>query len=467
MRVIIMMFITFFMAANAHALLLCEDSTHSFSGNALSGDYLALTYKTQGFDQTIVQVVDLSSRKVIYEKKIQSPGDIAVRPGLWQHYLLYQTRQSIVRVDLTSGNEESVEGIMFGLTSDGHLVTDTSIIDIAKLEETFKWDRKILVPQIIIGNAIVFSRDDERTHNLAGFEAFSTFGASLFRVYEDDPHNVKLPGDRSSTIRGFPLPVFRYAEGRWFLDLLDENGGTIVSHSLEQMKVPVKREGGGEKNWLHNFKVLEGAGGVSLVTFSVLAEGNDRTPSFFYFLIDSNGHILRTFSDLHDVCARFGPDDELIMISSETGSQRDFTLSQCDSLGNIHSRTQLPSFVKDCKNLWIIDGDEILVEPAQNLLAKFSLKTGALTGIYTYPLVYVAEIAAIHDGNAWVFTNPRFRSSNPPVKGANLEPFQLSSSGWFDIELTSLASRTQAILERYIPALASARNSGQTSPSRR
>jgi len=116
-----------FLTTTAAALQLDPQPGESLLESAQEGTYLALTYKSQEFSAINIRVVDLQTGSIVYQNQEPYPQSNLIHPAIFENYLVYMTRNEIVRVDLTTGQEQIRPGSIQGLTSNGTLVTEDEL----------------------------------------------------------------------------------------------------------------------------------------------------------------------------------------------------------------------------------------------------------------------------------------------------------------------------------------------------
>jgi len=437
-------------ATVTQALQLDPQPGESLLDSAQEGKYLAMIYKSQGFSAVNIRVVNLETESIVYQSQQPYPQSNLIQPVIRENFLVYMTRDEIVRVDLSTGQEQTMPGGIREVTDDGTIVTEDGLVDIATWAVTAEYDPKLYTPQLVLDNLIIFSVKDIETHNPAGYQALSSGGQVMWTLAVASPTQVHLPSDQHSTIRSFPLPVFRYdLDGRWHLEFLDRSGRMMQSHLLTDLDIHVLQEEGREKNWLHNFKVMDDRAGRQILSFRLFTDQGGNDPVRYGLLTDASGEIDTVLTFTGKFTAGIDPQGQAVLISKEPPGQDQCFISGYDTDGGLISQAPLSPWITRPAEFRILDGGQILAEADQNLFLKCSAQTGQATGLYAYPSDDRVELAGIYGNTAFLFATARFETSPTREQGTRLLSFSADEPGWFEIELVKVEPNTGSMDQVY------------------
>jgi hypothetical protein len=439
-----------FLVSTAQALQLDPQPGESLLESIQEGKYLALTYKSQGGSAVNISVVDLETGSIVYQGQQPYPQSKLVHATIFEHFLIYMTRNEIVRVDLLTGQQQSRPGAIRAVTSGGTIVTEDALVDIAGWTVTAEYDPEFYTPQLTLENLVICSVKDVERRNPAGYQALSAEGQVLWTLAAAFPDQVYLPSDQHSRLRSFPLPFLRYDEdGRWHVAFLDRSGQIIQSHLLTDLNIDVLQEDGREKNWLHDFKVMDDRSGRKIISFRLFTETGGDDPVRHALLADASGEIDTVLSFPGTFTAGIDPQGQAMIISEEPPGQDQCFISVYGTDGALISSAPLSPWFDRPPEFHILDDGQILAEADQNLFLKCSAQTGQATGLYAYPTDDRVELAGICGHTAYVFATPRFKTSPTLDQGSRLLSFAADEAGWFDIELVRVEPNTGSMDEIY------------------
>ncbi len=437
-------------ATVTQALQLDPQPGESLLDSAQEGKYLAMIYKSQGFSAVNIRVVNLETESIVYQSQQPYPQSKLIQPVIRENFLVYMTRDEIVRVDLSTGQEQTMPGGVREVTDDGTIVTGDGLVDIATWAVTAEYDPKLYTPQLVLDNLIIFSVKDIETHNPAGYQALSTGGQVMWTLAVASPTQVHLPSDQHSTIRSFPLPVFRYdPDGRWHLEFLDRSGRMMQSHLLTDLDIHVLQEEGREKNWLHNFKVMDDRAGRRILSFRLFTDQGDDDPVRYGLLTDAQANIDTALIFASTFTAGIDPQGNSILISKKSPDQDQCLISSYDADGGLISQAPLSPWITRPAEFRILDGGQILAEASQNLFLKCAVETGQATGLYAFPTADRVDLAVVSGNAAYIFAVPRFKTSPTVDQGTRLLTFPIDEAGWFEIELVKMEPNTGSMDQVY------------------
>jgi hypothetical protein len=438
------------LATAAQALQLDPQPGESLLESVQEGKYLALTYKSQGFSATNIRAVDLETGSIIYQGQQLYPESNLIHPTIFEHFLLYMIRDEIIRLDLETGQEQSRSGRIRAITSDGTLVTGDEMVDIAGWTVTGEYDDEFYTPRFALEDQIICSVKDVERRNPAGYQALSGNGEVLWTLAAASPIQVHLPSEGHSIIRSFPLPLFRYDEdGRWHVDFLDRTGEIIRSHPLTDLGIDVALEEERQKNWLHNFTVMDDRAGRKTISCRLFTETGGDDPVRHALLAGASGGIDTVLTFPGKYTAGIDPQGQAIFISEEPPGQDQCYVSVYGPGGKPVSRAPLTEWFDRPTEFRILDSGEILAEADGNLFLKCSAQTGQATGLYAYPSDDRVELAGIYGNSAYLFATPRFKTSPTLDQGTRLLSFSAEEAGWFEIELVTVEPNTGSMDEVY------------------
>jgi len=439
-----------FLTTATAALQLDPAPGESLLESVQEGKYLALTYKSQGGAAINLRVVDLESGSIVYQCQQPYPQSNLIHPAIFGNSLVYMTRDEIIRVDLSTGQQQSRPGSIRGLTSGGTLVTRDELVDIASWTVTAGYDDEFYTPRLVLEDQIICSVKDTERRNPAGYQALSGDGEVLWTLATASPVQVHLPTEQHSAIRSFSLPLFRYdRDGRWHVEFLDRSGRIIQSYPLTDLGIDVLQEDGRERDWLHDFKVMDDCAGRKIISCRLFTETGGDDPVRHALLAVSSGEIdtVLTFSGKYT--AGIDPQGQAMIISEEPPGQDQCFISVFDAGGGLVSRAPLPEWFNRPPEFRILADGEILAEAGQNLFLKCSAQTGQATGLYAYSSDDRVELAGIYENTAYLFATPRFKTSPTLDQGTRLLSFSADEPGWFEIELVKVEPNTGTMDQVY------------------
>jgi len=360
--------------------------------------------------------MDLEKKKLIYKDS----GDRIRMPVMKEDVLLYSVKDSILKMVNVK------TGVVREIPLDVHISPNWTLasfknqvlvfrkkgLDVYDLKgkklKEYEYPRDFVRsnPILIVENEVFYNRRNLEGYNVLNFENGETFSFGDNRLHL--PHS-NLYIERGTGIKKFPIPVMIYKGTSWEFALINSKGEIVFSKDL-----------GLDENLGGLFWVEDDNGDRFIMNINqgkkIVA---DRKERFFLEI---------PYRDIIDM--RFSSDGGILITTSGCATEKS-KLIYYDKNGNKVLERVTEPFVNDPLIL-AENQNEILLGNMDFM--KYSFPGGEITGLYIFPIKYVAEYAGFYKGEVFITESNRYRGDDN-VHELNLLSFPISSRGWFDLSL--------------------------------